>query len=261
MLLAVLVAVTAFASYTVIFANYALYGLSVTGFVVFLLSVTGLPGASTVVDRIEATVLGGVLALLAYAVWPTWERGRVSEQLARLVQAQERYGGALLRQYADATPDLAAAQDLRAAARLARANAEASVARALSEPGAGRVEAVAAVGAAARRYALAALALQAHLPQVTVSRAPAELRGLADELTVVADELAAALRAGRAPGPLPPLRATQERLRARLREQPDDLDAAVLDVEVDELVASVLEVAAQLAVLAQPPERRRLLRR
>ena len=260
LLFAVLVAVTAFAGYAVIFANYALYGLSVTGFVVFLLGFTGLPGAAAVVDRIEATVLGGALALLAYAVWPTWERVRVNEQLARLLQAQERYGGLLLRQYADAAPDLAAAQDLRAAARLARTTAEESVARALSEPGGGRVQALSAVAAAARRYALAALALQAHLPQVTASRASAELRGLADELAVVAEELAAALRAGRAPGSLPPLRATQERLRDRLRARPDDLDAAVLDVEVDQLVGSVLEVAEQLAVLAQA-DQRRLLRR
>lgn len=259
-LLAVLVAVTAFVSYTVIFANYALYGLAVTGFVVFLLGLTGLPGAATVVDRVEATVLGGALALAAYAVWPTWERVRVGEQLARMLQAQDRYAGTLLRQYAAGTPDLAAAQELRAASRLARANAEASVARTLSEPGAGRVEAVAVVGAAARRYALATLALQAHLPQVSAPRAPAELARLADQLGETAAALAAALRQGRPPGQLPPLRATQELLRARLREGPDDLDAAVLDVEVEELVDSVLSVAAQLSVPSDLPDRRRLLR-
>ena len=97
-LLAVLVAVTAFAGYAVLFANYTLFGLAVTGFVVFLLSFVGLPGASAVVDRIVATVLGGLLALLAYAVWPTGERVLVSELVARLLESQDSYGRALLAQ-------------------------------------------------------------------------------------------------------------------------------------------------------------------
>ena len=245
-LLALLVGVTAFVAYTVLFANYALYGLAVTGFVVFLLAFTGLPSAGTVVDRIEATVLGGLLALLAYAVWPTWERVLVSEQLARLLEAQGRYGRALLEQYAAASPDVGAAQELRAAARLARTNAEASLARALNEPGAARVEPIAAVGAAARRYALAALALQAHLPQVRSCAAGPELEHLSGLLGQVATDLAAALRQGRRPGLLPDLRGAQDALRSRLREAADDLDAAVLDVEVDQLVGSVLDIAALL---------------
>lgn len=247
-LLALLVALTAFAGYTVLFANYALYGLAVTGFVVFLLSFTGLPGAGTVVDRVEATVLGGLLALLAYAVWPTWERVRVPEQLARLLEAQGRYAGGLLRQYAADGRDLAAVQDLRAAARLARTNAEASVARALAEPGAHRAGPLDAVGASTRRFALAALALQAHLPTATPAVAPDALRAFADELSTTEQVLAVALRAGAPPTGLPDLRAAQERLRDALRAVGPDaaLDAAVLDVEVDQLVGAVLEVAGRL---------------
>ncbi len=258
-LLAVLIAITAFLGYTVIFANYALYGLAVTGFVVFLIGLTGLPGAAAVLDRVEATVLGGALALLAYVVWPTWERVRVNEQLARLLVAQACYASGLLRQYACATVDLGAAQELRAAARLARTNAEASVARVLDEPGHYRAGPVVAIGAATRRYALAGLALQAHLPQVSVPRAPEELEALATELDLAAQGLAIALREGRSPEQLPPLRTAQERLRARLREHPDALDAAVLDVEVEVLVAAVEQVAIQLA--KTPPVRRRGRRR
>ncbi|MBC7374830.1 MAG: FUSC family protein [Frankiales bacterium] len=258
-LLAMLIVTTAFLGYTVIFANYALYGLAVTGFVVFLIGLTGLPGSTAVVDRVEATVLGGALALLAYAVWPTWERVRVNEQLARLLLAQASYASALLRQYACATVDLGVVQELRAAARLARTNAEASVARVLEEPGQYRAGPVVALGAAARRYALAALALQAHLPQVSVSRAPAELEALADELERSAHGLAGALREGRAVEQLPALRTAQERLRSRLREHSDDLDAAVLDVEVEVLVDALEQVATQLA--GTPPVRRRGRRR
>ena len=260
-LLALLVALTAFACYAVLFANYALFGLAVTGFVVFLLSFIGLPGAATVVDRIEATVLGGLLALLAYAVWPTWERVNLSEQVARLLEAQDRYGRALLDQYAAASPDLSAAQDLRAAARLARTNAEASVARALGEPGAAAVEPLAAVGAAARRYALAALALQAHLPEVRAATAAPELARLSSLLGETSAELVASLRQERRPGRVPALRQAQDALRHRLREDPDDLDAAVLDVEVDQLVSSVLDMAVRLRQAPAVGPRRGLLRR
>ena len=239
--LALLVTLTAFAGYTVLFANYALYGLAVTGFVVFLLAFTGLPGAGTVVDRVEATVLGGALALVAYAVWPTWERVRAPEQLARLLEAQERYTTGLLRQYAAEHRDLAEVQELRAAARLARTNAEASVARVLAEPGGGAAGPLELVGAATRRTALAGLALQAHLPQA--ARGPRELDLLADDLGAAVAELASALRQGRAPAALPPLRSTQARLKSAL---PDDLDGAVLDVEVEQLVGAVLDVAEQL---------------
>jgi len=260
-LLAVLVALTAFAGYTVLFANYALFGLAVTGFVVFLLSFIGLPGPSAVLDRIEATVLGGLLALLAYAVWPTWERVLVSEQVARLLEAQDRYGRALLAQYASASPDLSAAQELRAQSRLARTNAEASLGRALAEPGAAAVEPLVAVGAASRRYALAALALQAHLPQVRGAAAAPELERLSLLLGQASTELVASLRRGRRPGRIPPLRQAQGALQHRLREDPDDLDAAVLDVEVDQLVSSVLDMAAQLRQAPAVGPRRGLLHR
>ena len=79
-------------------------------------------------------------------------------------------------------------------------------------------------------------------------------------------ELAAALRSGRPPAALPPLRDTQEQLRTALRALLDDagrdtgdpaveaaaLDAAVLDVEVDQLVDSLLVIEQELRGPARP---------
>jgi len=270
LLLALLVTLAAWGGYAVLFANYGLFALSVTGFVVFVLAFTGLPGSQTVVDRVEATVLGGLLALLAYVVWPTWERVRLPEQLARLLEAQERYAGALLGQYADPlTVDAGVLQERRAAARLARTNAEASVDRVLREPGGGRsglpVPAVERIGAATRSFALAALALQAHLAETTAVLVPDLLCTLQDQLGEAMWALAAALRSGRPPAELPPLRQTQEQLRTELRGLLDEaqhrggaaLDAAVLDVEVDQLVASLLVIEQELRDLPRPSGRRR----
>ncbi len=50
---------------------------------------------------------------MAYAVWPTWERVRVPEQLARLLEAQSRYGATLLEQYAALAADRDAADKIR----------------------------------------------------------------------------------------------------------------------------------------------------
>ena len=270
LLLTLLVVLTAWAGYAVLFANYALYGLSVTAFVVFLLSFAGLPETSTVADRVEATVLGGALALVAYAVWPTWERVRVPEQLARLLEAQSGYGTALLEQYADLDRrDPRAVAELGAGARLARANAESSVERTRGEPARRRstltLDAAAAVVQEVRAYALAALALQAHLRDARPVAARQALSELAAQLREALAELAAALREDRPPRALPPLTAAHARLRSALDAQVEadprtSLDAAVLDVETAQLVSSAVAVAAQLGRRPAPPRRRRARR-
>jgi uncharacterized membrane protein YccC len=257
LLLTVLVVATAWGCYALLFANYALFGLFVTAFVVFLLSFTGLPAWSTVADRLEATLLGGVLALVAYAVWPTWERVRVPEQLARLLEAQSRYGATLLEQYADLRrADLDRVEELRTAARLARSNAEASVARQASEPLGRRVgltpAQATAVRSQVRAYALAALALQAHLPEARAVAVEPQLLAFAVQLRSSMDELAHALRDGRPPDPLPELVQAQDDLAAaldvRVRADPTTaLDAAVLDVETRSLATAAAGVADALA--------------
>ena len=256
-LLTVLVVATAWGCYALLFANYALFGLCVTAFVVFLLSFTGLPAWSTVGDRLEATVLGGVLALVAYAVWPTWERVRVPEQLARLLEAQSRYGATLLEQYADLSRlDVGRLEELRTSARLARSNAEASVARVETEPvgrrGGLTPDQASAVRAQVRAYALAALALQAHVLQARPIAVEPQLLAFAAQLRSSLDELAAALREARAPEPLPELLQAQSDLAAaldvRVRADPTTaLDAAVLDVETLSLAAAAAGVADVLA--------------
>jgi uncharacterized membrane protein YccC len=160
-----------FAAYVVVRANYLLFSVCVTSYVVFLLAFAGLPSGATVEDRLVSTVIGGTLALGVYMLWPTWESRLVGPQLADLVEAQADYAGAVLAVIADPRSDRRGRlSSLRATARLARSNAEASLERFASEPLRSRRDApigirqASGILAAARRSALAVLGLHLHLP-------------------------------------------------------------------------------------------------
>lgn len=167
-LLAVLIVVIAWITYTVFRSNYAAFSLCVTALVVFLLAAVGLPEATTMVERIVDTLLGGVLALVAFLVWPTWERRYIGERLAELLDAQKDYGTTILNAYvAGNTPDRAQLRTALDAARRARSNTEASVDRWLAEPakpGQLAPDAVLGILAAIQRYAHGMLTLHARMP-------------------------------------------------------------------------------------------------
>lgn len=110
------------------------YGVAVTaltGMVVLLLALAGEPAAPTMVSRLIATVAGSAMALTAYGLWPTREHQQIRPTLVRL-----------LRSYASYVASLAIAnggharREARNAVRVARANAEAALARLLAEPAA-----------------------------------------------------------------------------------------------------------------------------
>jgi uncharacterized membrane protein YccC len=200
------------AGYALVRTSYALFTICITGYVVFLLVLAGVPELTAVRYRILYTIEGGALALCAYAVWPTWAAAEVRPALARLLQAHSGYVAALLSAYGDPRqPDLHRIGEIRDDARLTRSNAEALVERMLAEP-AGRqsIQPAVALGllAAIRRHALAALALHAGLER-GVGAPVRGIDGLAQEMATSLASLAAALRDGTAPVPLPPLRQTQ----------------------------------------------------
>ncbi|MGH9294782.1 MAG: FUSC family protein, partial [Acidimicrobiales bacterium] len=99
--LTVLFGATIFLAYLTIRANYLLFSICVTSYVVFLLAFVRLPTSATVTARLTDTVIGGALALGAYLVWPTWESRLVGPQLADLLDAQADYAGAVLAVWAE----------------------------------------------------------------------------------------------------------------------------------------------------------------
>jgi uncharacterized membrane protein YccC len=125
----------AYLAYSVLLLNYALFSACITVETVLLLTLANDAPQATAFDRVLATLAGGALALLIYALWPTWEHRRVFDDLATYVERLRRYLGAVLNAYVDSQPDhpesIAAR---RRATRLARANVAAAIERMRSEP-------------------------------------------------------------------------------------------------------------------------------
>jgi uncharacterized membrane protein YccC len=242
-----LVLAVAFAGlgYAVFDTNYALYTITITAYVVFLLAFGGLPEHAALQERIEATLVGGALALTAYALWPTWERELVPVRLAEMLERQRAYMALVLAAFATpAQRDDAAMHEAQMASWLARTNAEASVDRFLGEPVRPRAVSVrAALGmlAASRRAGLALLTLQAHVSDEPVAPG-AKLEALRDGLLRSYDGLARALRDAGSPVEQPPLRELQIALDRELAARAGE-PAASVAAETDLLVDSANTMA------------------
>ncbi|MBS0591610.1 MAG: FUSC family protein [Proteobacteria bacterium] len=106
--------------------NYGIGVTMLTGLIVILLAFYGTPPGETMAARAVATVVGSAFALLAYALWPTWEH--LQPALATMIEAYRVYFSTLLADDADMR------RDARVAARTARTNAQASLDRLRGEP-------------------------------------------------------------------------------------------------------------------------------
>ncbi|MBD5604270.1 MAG: FUSC family protein, partial [Candidatus Eremiobacteraeota bacterium] len=243
--LLVLAVAFAFFAYVVFNVNYALFTVAITGYVIFLLALGGLPEHVALADRVDETLIGGALALCAYALWPTWERALVPERLADLLEKQRRYAALVLQAYVDpATADEAAIRSAQTASWLARSSAETSVDRMLAEPVRPRaltVRAALGVLAASRRFGIAALGLHARLSRARPV-ATSRLRTLATEIDDSFEILEDALRRHADPAPLPDLRDAQIALVKRMGETHRN-DATSLDADTDLMVDSINTIA------------------
>jgi uncharacterized membrane protein YccC len=248
LLLALAFATFAFMIFNV---NYAFYTAAITGWVVFLLAFSGMPEHTALVDRIEATIVGGALALAAYAFWPTWERDMVPMRLAGLLEAQRRYCMLVLGAFMNpAERDDRALDNAQLATWRARSNAEASVDRMLNEPVAPTALTVrAALGllAASRRFGLALLSLRARTPEHDAAP-ESSLRELAGTFDTALAAIAQALRERRPPAHLPPLRDLQLELAKRLGDEENPRNRALV-FETDLIVDSTNTMAELLARL------------
>jgi uncharacterized membrane protein YccC len=219
-----LVGVLTFVFFCLSQANLALSAAAIAALVVLLLSIAGDQPQATIVERGINTLLGGALALIAYVVWPTWERTATPGVLAEMLEAYRQYFEAVMTGFLDpaaAQPSLIASR--RRAARLARTNAEASIARVRAEPtrngrtSAQELDTADGILANSHRFVRSALALEAVLYQQQSSDTPwtppAALRVFVEDVDVTLRALVQALR-----GPdyqlehLPDVRAEQREL-------------------------------------------------
>lgn len=250
-----LIAVLAFGMRLAGPGNIALTTMCLSGLVVVLLEINGVPAHTTLESRSLATLSGGGLALLAALALPSWERRVIPARLAELVAAYQRY----LAVVADLTSDRTTLHRARAACRLARSNAQASVDRAQSEPVAGQaaVDLGRAVLSHTHRFIYAVIGIDAvrvPLREAGGSPALAAFLGTAGEQLDAAH--AALLSSSPPSGGLPDLRPRQEELAGQLLADPaavGGLETATALVEATDRITNSLdtllaELRRQLAV-------------
>jgi uncharacterized membrane protein YccC len=202
-------------------ANYGVFSLAVSGLIVFLIAATGISPGEVVTERGLNTAAGGIFALIAYALWPTWERKQVWETIAEMLDACRLYFQAVVERFErDDDPSLEFRLDeTRGAWRRARSNAEASVDRVSAEPGitADRLNCLTSILAHCDALTHAMMALEAGVIGIRASSPPAEFRAFANHVDFTLYFLAAALRGSSAASEtFPKLREDHTRLlRAR----------------------------------------------
>lgn len=203
--LAALAVVCIGGSYLAFRTGYALTTVGISTYVVFLLGLQEGNPVVTAVERVGLTLLGGSIALVTYALFPTWQTARLGERLAEWLAAAGRYAGAVIACYEEpAAPRGRVVRSALLDSREARSELLQAMQRADAEPG--RHEsglagvsrrqidrARAAVGALGR----AAVLLEAHLPAGDAEPVPGT-KAYAEELRLATALAAAAMLTGRA---------------------------------------------------------------
>ncbi len=118
----IVVGIYALAGYLTLPVSYTVYSAVLAGFAVFQIDLAGDSPISAAWDRGLCTLLGGGIALLLYALWPTWQTRRLPDYLATLIDAY--------RDYADVVLDMQARPAERNTQRLQRAIDEVRLKRA-----------------------------------------------------------------------------------------------------------------------------------
>ncbi|MBS0382501.1 MAG: FUSC family protein [Proteobacteria bacterium] len=241
-----LMAVLCFAFRELATVHYGVAVVCLTGLVVILLSFYGIPAEGAVTARAIDTAVASALALAAYLIWPTWERGRERAVLAGVLESYRDYLGAVLH------GDARTRRETRSAARAARSDAQASLDRLRAEP-ASRVNLprAEALVAQANRLVRAAMVLEAVRDDAPGGRMPAGVIAFADACAAALTAAADAVREHREPNGTFALREARRTLAASLYPSHGDaaspLDAALLDASdrIVDAIDSVLHVLAQ----------------
>ncbi len=241
---AVLIALTAWAGYALWASSFAIGAGLNTAFLLILLSTALSDTVGTAADRFIDIVLGGLIALLAYVVWPTSDREKVGDAMSRLFTRLRDYLAVVLHLVASEAPSPADVLAASKAARLAWSNAEGAIGRSVSEPRTTTAEASRdrSLLAAALRILRATHALRVEAESGTTAASDEQVGSLAAELEAALTALAAA-EAGQTASVDPELRASYN-------EAADRLSAAgapeTIGLHLDELV-NAIDTAAFVA--------------
>ncbi|MGW4839705.1 FUSC family protein [Streptomyces globisporus] len=254
-----LAVVSAGLSYTLTRTGYAYSQCFTAAYVVFLLGMGGQAWEQTVPERMTLTLLGGALAMLAYAVFPAWETPRLPERLADWLAANGRHAAAVLRHFAE--PTTARRADMRSAqlaSRRARAAWQEAYDRALQEPV--RPRGLTAQEAKDAQKALegfgrAATLMEGRVPHDENPSAP-ELEELAEALESDTEQAAAAVRERRDPNWARVEKALRTWGRAGVRSPALRGEAALQKHALEELATAVSRTPLERDVISLREDQR-----
>ncbi len=199
---ALLAVICAGLMYLLMGTGYAVGQVCVAAYVVFLLGMAGDDWSQTVTERIVLTLVGGLLAMAAYALYPAWETPRLRNRLAEWLVADGRYAATVVDRYADpASRDDEDVRDALIATREARVAWQEALATAQHEPV--RHRGISRAAATDAQHALAqlgrsAMVLEAHLPARSADPVPGAAQ-LAEALRRATEKGAKAVRERRLP--------------------------------------------------------------
>jgi len=223
-------------------ANYGIFVIALSAFIVLLIAVSGVDPNPVIAARALNTALGGALALVAYWLWPTWEQTKAGPTLADLIAAYRNYFRAVADVYAgDAHPDFDL-DAVRSQARVARANAEAFLGRIVSEPGIApeRANLLNTILVNSHSFVRSAMALESDLNHPREPSGPTDLDFMRDvdrTLLVIVEALRTATKL---PHDLPDLREAHNRIEDRY---------GLFAIETDRIVTSLNTMREQIAKL------------
>ena len=230
--------------------NYGVFAIMITGLIVLMIAITGVSPKEVMVARGLNTLAGGALALAVYALWPTWERTRIFEILARMLEAYRAYLREIAEAYRTGVNATRGLERARLAARTERTNFESSLDRIAAEPGTtyGLMSALNGIQAAANRFVYAIMSLDAALELRRETRPRAEFFTFTNGVKDTLRKLQSVLRGERIPEKeFSPLRD----LHTRLIESGDPQveQYALSNVEADRMTNSLNTLREKIVAL------------
>ena len=228
-------------------ANYGLFSVAISGLIVFLIATTGVPPAEVIGERAINTTVGGIFALLAYALWPTWERTQVSDVMAEMIDGSRDYLRAVASRFTEVPLPDTTLDETREAWRQARSAAEASVDRFSSEPGVDPaiLDSLTSMLSSSHALVRAIMGLETAVVDKPARQTPPAFQQFAHDAEFTLYYLAAALRGSSAAAEtLPQLREDHRRL-VQAYEQATLGDDYIL-IETDRLTVNLNTLREQV---------------
>ncbi len=221
-------------------ANYGIFVMAVSALVVLLIAVTGIAPAAVIAPRALNTAIGGALALLTYALWPTWERTQTSAALASMLAAYREYFHAVVRAYQG--DPISAIEKVRVKGRRARSNAAASVDRMSGEPGvtSRQVATLSAILVHSHSFVHAAMAMESRLYRHRRDPVPAWMPAFAASAEHALADMESVLRHPHVP-------TRRSRLGEVEAHKPAHDSSALLEIESDRIRTSLRSLGEEIA--------------